>query len=495
MADDKLSGYMMASELADAVDAGKVVVNWNGHYASGTKGTTPRCHDPKYVINKVRSAIRMTLEDDQIARLHAAWKAGEPLAEPLEVGPDYLEDCWECGQELVILTDGVTWAVKEKCPHPAGIKSMKFDLNVPSGKMVVANDLRYLFPVLSDHNVNQPHGVLLTTQDYAKIGLIHCNVGNTCPAMFECRDGKRPADTHFVIGTASSKKKNPRFNSGDKAFRVAGISTDLWWYSICDADEFVKRTGKPLEKSLEDYDATVVPCVPGVYEFRHIYHMLREKRDDFSQPHVYTYIKWKKNPGPVVDYMAAYRGLNLTAEQVVADKIKQWPSLYAERFDHTTCKKAKLTPDEQYARVADSLLMVIGGGNSYHPNGFWGGESWMTNDSPAVEPVVLDKPYHWYPGSENYCALSHIAGLSKEKKVRDDLAVNDSFIALAFNVCRCILTHGVTDYQPEERSHSKSTFAFAKRAMAALKKKYPDKIPANCVDIKETDKPYVHRPL
>ncbi|MFX8653186.1 hypothetical protein ABTM19_20885, partial [Acinetobacter baumannii] len=83
-----------------------------------------------------------------------------------------------------------------------------------------------------------------TTQDYAKIGMAHCCVGNSCPAMYECRDGRRAADSHFVIGTTSSRGKAPRFHSDDRVHRVAGICTDLWLYSICDADEFVKRAGK-----------------------------------------------------------------------------------------------------------------------------------------------------------------------------------------------------------------------------------------------------------
>lgn len=488
---DELSSYMKCHEMGEAVEAGTIKINWGGHYASGTKGEKPKCYDPSYVTKKVGSALRMTLADADVDALYEAWKSGVTLGRFIDIGPDYIEDCWECGEEITLESDGVTWRAKHKCQHPTGLPAIEFELNVPSGKLVVANDLRDLFLVLGHHNVNQPIGCYRTTMDYAKIGLAHGNVGNSCPGVYECRGRRKSAGTHFVIGTTSNKNKNPRFNQDDKATRVAGISTDLWWYSICDADEFAKRAGKSLEEAAKDYDADIVPCVPGVYKFRHIYHLIREKRDDFKQAHVYTYIKRVRNPEPVKDYMGAYNDLNLTAEQVICEKVRKWPTLYAEQYSFTDNKKVTLPLDHQYARAADSLMMTIGTGDEYHPNGFWGGEPGMTNASPAVEPVVLDKPYNWYPGSENYSTLSHIAGLSERVKV--DLKVNDSFIALAFNVCRCILTHGVQDYHKETESHSKSTFA--KKCMKALKKRYPDKIPPNCVDIKETTTPYVFKEL
>ncbi len=489
---DEITLYEKSGKIRDAIINKEIIINWGGHYLSGVDGKSPPYHTSTFLGNKIGNAICVDLTGDEIEKLYAAWESKTPLTDPITIKSHHIENCLECGKNFSITTDGVNWEAS-KCSYPNGIGPIIFELNVPSGKMVVANDLRNLFPVLGNHNIHQPQGILLTVQDHAKIGVAHCHVGNTCPGMYKCENQKYPANTQFIIGNSGKGNKHPYFDPEDQTDCVARISTDLWWYSICDADEFVKRTGESLEKSLKDYDAEIVSCVPGVYRFEHVYHLLHKKKYDSDLPSIYTYINRSRDADPIVDYMLEYNNINLTAEQVIADNLARYPRLYAYQYNYSLCKKVILPLDEQFARSADHLMMTIGSGNTYHPNGFWGGAPHMTSDSPTIETVVLDKPYRWYPGSENYCVLSHIAGLSE--RIEKPFFVNDSFIALAFNICRCILTHGILDYNKEKESHALDTFRFVKKCMAALKNKYPDKIPTNCIDIRETTKPYINCPL
>lgn len=350
-------------------------------------------------------------------------------------------DCYDCGENITLQTNGDVVRCTSSCPFPLGHGELVFELNVPSGKMAVANDLRDVFRVVGDYDVNGLAGIFKTTEAYSQVGMAHCFVGNTMPGVF------RVADDSFVVGTSSRQNRNPVKGSR----RVAGICTDLWWYSICDHAELLRRA--------KNVNVDVVSCKPGVYRFRHVYHLT--DHSDYKSAQVYSYIDWVREPDPVRDYAAAYNALNLTAGQIVRNNLKTWHG------DKTNVKS-----------IMDAAgALMCHGGHDYHPNGFWASDPGLSNSSPTIKIPVFNRKHRWYPfGSSS--VIGQIAGLKCGFLAPVDV-VGDSFIELAFNICRSIILYGAEWMD----GHEKSTIRMAKKCMKALKKRYPTKIPKNCQNV------------
>lgn len=355
----------------------------------------------------------------------------------------YETECFVCGKKVALSTDGSTIFAAAPCPYPDGIP-LEFELNVPSGVMVVANGLPR-FGILGNYNVNTTIGCVKTTKAMETIGCAYAYVGNTCPGMY------RVGDNRFIIasgGTGEGDDDEPIDPPGE---HVGGIITDLWWYSIVDLDEF-KRRG--LKEDRRNYD--FVATKPGVYKFTHFVH-LKSFEWDCKKPEIYTEIEWVRSPDPVKDYRAKFMAKNFTAGQVVSHMIKSWPGMYSG-------------PD-YIMRAADFVFCVIGGGGSWHPNGFVIFDPDMLFNTPEVEIPVFDKPFSWYPLSEKYSKLCCAAGIG-EKKIN----LNPSFAALAKNVAYCIAKHGNSPSggDPDPEKTSARNKAIAQKCLEKLLEKYPD---------------------
>lgn len=170
--------------------------------------------------------------------------------------------------------------------------SVTFELNVPSGVMVVANDLRPDFDFCGDYDVNTAIGCVKTTKAMEAIGCAHAFVGNSCPSMY------RTGENTFIIASTGYDKEADK-NIEPMGVRVASIVTDLWWYSIVDADEFQRRGCQG------QYDVDRVHVKPGVYRFTHFQHLDHDKGDE---PFTYTLIEWVRLPEPVCDYQSTKGG-------------------------------------------------------------------------------------------------------------------------------------------------------------------------------------------
>ena len=172
--------------------------------------------------------------------------------------------CFNCGKRLQWTFDGIEVKCKTKCRFRNGVPDLVFEIDVPSGKMVVTNDLRSIFQI-KDHSISTLVAEFAYTKAYARKGMAHAFVGNSCPGMFQlpCRT-KLPS--RFAIGRLANKNVK----------RVASICTDLWWYSICDADRFEKNSGKKAKK--DDF-LDIVKCKPGRYRFTHVVHKIDRDED------------------------------------------------------------------------------------------------------------------------------------------------------------------------------------------------------------------------
>lgn len=219
--------------------------------------------------------------NDQLQRLKEAIIANQPLAIPFLLPGDGLVKCYYCAQEIDMLFDGQNIKLAKACPYPNGIP-LVFELSIPSGIMVVANDLRPAFDEDGEENrpnINYEIGCVERTLAMAAIGCAYAYVGNSCPSVYRLNEGE------LIIASGYDCE-------GEK---VAHIITDLWWYSIVDGDEFERRGC-----SEQDYGPLKkVSVKPGVYQFTHLIHL--KNFDRSKNPRIFTRIKWLRPPDPVIN--------------------------------------------------------------------------------------------------------------------------------------------------------------------------------------------------
>jgi hypothetical protein len=258
--------------------------------------------DGAYVdLAKQRFYEKFTVE----AKGHHAWyyRLLDSLGHRLlaeESGNDVLREagmrveCGTCGLHVPYTFDfdTNTFTLESPCPFPDDHVPLSFDLAVPSGILVVENDMRRLMPEHPDDDtldyfnditknfyVNTQWGCANTSLFYAKQGMAHCFVGNTCPGIY------RLSEDHYQIGQFHKYEGDDlEPTSYEPGERVGGIITDLWWYSIMDKILYENSGGKA-----DDW-TDMVTVKPGIWTFTHHWHEGDFDRDDAM---VYTDITFK----------------------------------------------------------------------------------------------------------------------------------------------------------------------------------------------------------
>jgi hypothetical protein len=437
-----------------------------------------------------------------IARLKTALETKVPCEEIsvyISAGPDV---CPECGAKLFYVTDGVSLKVEgPPCPCPEGLTETKFTLNVPSGKLVAANDLRQWFPITDDWNINYKFGTKKTIEAYAEVGMAHGFVGNSCPSIY------RMSDSTINIVSVYEKDEDEE-NYNDKIIsepvddhlttqygtKVGGICTDLWWYSVVDFDDFKDRwkkfkgNDKDFEEFLAD-SCDVIDVSPGLYEVIH-----NMSYNDYGDDHCYASMSRIGPPLPVRDYVGEWLSQNRTAGQVFCAAMLDYPTLYlgmshlSETYKQFSSysKKEKIAyiqslPNDKYEqclqRVADHYFCVCGGGVEWHPNG-WCYSGRVDADLPDLPIPKFSKQYYWYPFSKSYAALC----LALDDDNREEIPrLNDSFVSVIFNALECIVRYGMLE-RATHRNVEKQV-ELAKESLIGLDKMYPDKTPESCKEL------------
>lgn len=385
-------------------------------------------------------SLCMDSKRKHIQTIISAIKTGENPKNPIPLGSSILITCPECGESPTFYYENGKF-VADPCVYPNGMPAFTFELNVPSGKFVVENDLRDAFPLIGDFDINHTEGQRKTSLQYAKIGLAHGFVGNTCPAFQAIGD-----DTFYITNGRPIKGAKTRCH----------ICTDLWWYSICDLDE-LKRRLPVLPKDLH-----TVKCKPGVYEFTHSYHTIRKERGK----QVYASLTWVRPPDPVTDLQAKTKALNLTAGQIIAAAIRRWG-------------KDKTPKHLDIKRKADLIINGIGNGYAFHPNGWLGADPDVEQGSPSIKIPRFQGKQRWYPLC-NYSAIVRGAGLGDKGAYQ----FNKSFAQLAFNIVACMLTHGVEVMAPPntgakiKKAQENHQIRWAWHIYLGLKTRYQNWIPS-----------------
>lgn len=199
-------------------------------------------------------SLAMRGDEAGLAAIARAWEMGRPTDEPVAFtvthGP---ERCGDCGANAY-LTDGRRVWASEPCAHPDGL-SVQARLEVPSGRLFVANDLRDAFPVaVDDFSVNEPSGIRDCVEAYAEEGgMLHFFVGNSCPGVHAL------SDERVVVGTAEYDD-DAAITTDLGGTCVGSVCTDLWWVSIADAGEAARRG-----LHADGTSAFEVEVVPGTY--------------------------------------------------------------------------------------------------------------------------------------------------------------------------------------------------------------------------------------
>ncbi len=137
---------------------------------------------------------------------------------------------------------------------PAFYENTVVELSVPSGKLIVADNLRGkdggFFDLEPEMSINYGRGLDAWARDYAeKKNMGYAFVGNTCPSIVRRKDGV----LEVVTGgwDEETDTEIPKHGPDDEV--VAGICTDLWATMITDYQHWLDNGGSEVEKANEGY--------------------------------------------------------------------------------------------------------------------------------------------------------------------------------------------------------------------------------------------------
>ncbi|ATM24504.1 hypothetical protein SMD44_p10005 (plasmid) [Streptomyces alboflavus] len=169
--------------------------------------------------------------------------------------------CGFCDERPVYRVTDKTIKVESPCPYPDGLTT-EITLKVPSGKVIVTDDLRSVYSCDDSGfaSYNSALGQAQVVHAMAAVGCAYGPVGNSCPGLY--RTGP---DTYIIArpGYDEDDTPDPAFSRYDF---LAGITTDLWAYSIADFEHWKSRGGDPDKLG---WDVSVVDITPGTYRFTH----------------------------------------------------------------------------------------------------------------------------------------------------------------------------------------------------------------------------------
>ena len=286
-------------KLKDQFNSSTLSLDLNGHYAAAPGVISPEQmeHWHKRLINEASSSIslalmvaearKMGMKDEVLDALNSVSDAfaeaglgtgaqGEEITVPISM------ECSECGESLKgSFTPGLL-TITNRCRYPGGIKPYTVQLNVPSGRIVFANDLRALVTLRSlddSYYVNHGSEIMRCTMDYADAGMIHGFTGNTCPSVYRLANGS------LIVSSGSTREQMEKYRSEypsedgieddpeelsqylpDDVVQVGSICTDLWWFSAMDHDDFLKScTERGMDPT--EFDIDIVEVGPGLWDF------------------------------------------------------------------------------------------------------------------------------------------------------------------------------------------------------------------------------------
>ncbi len=132
-------------------------------------------------------------------------------------------------------------------------------------------------------NINTDYGIRGVFETYGKLGMAHGFVGNSCPGIYRINE-----NTLTISMIKHNEESWDNIESEIPGERVGSICTDLWWYSVVDYDDFVRRIGRPVK---DEDNINVIDVKPGLYKVVHRTHTF--DRDANVTDH-YAVFKWMR---------------------------------------------------------------------------------------------------------------------------------------------------------------------------------------------------------
>lgn len=175
--------------------------------------------------------------------------------------------CYMCGDRRFTerVTEEGVWVEGDPCPVQGGLTTV-IVLRVPSGKILVDDDLRPLYDGFDNDNLADYNSVLGQAQvigKFAEQGCAFGPVGNSCPGVWKTgQDTYMIGRMPYVSGDEEDEGEETPTPPG--SVKVAWVCTDLWAYSIVDFEDWKSKGGDPEKLN---WTQTVVDVTPGTYEF------------------------------------------------------------------------------------------------------------------------------------------------------------------------------------------------------------------------------------
>jgi len=456
-------------------------IDWNGHWKNGAEwDSTDWIRRPEERYRELFYDFGFgapLLTEEEAVRLAEAIETGTELPEFIPFIRMSKMRCTHCHSPHTLASNGISIKVLEPCPRPEGLLQAVIRLNVPSGKLVFANDLRSWFRTPADYDINSRLGCHLTTLEYGKIGMAHGFTGNTCPGIWRMPDGRILIANEPAGDRWDAEKKtyipipeSERETLGGEA--VGSICTDLWWYCAVDQDELQRRADY-YNIPMPDCDMDILDVEPGVYEVR--YNHEARKADDCDTLAVYAEFERVGDPEPLRDWVAEDAAKDYSAGQYLYQSICAWPDLWSRDKAWDDMDKEEQT--KALWNAADHLLFTLGNGHEWHKNGFPLDCVNLPKRARSIRIPPFRFQGHVYPLDSAGAVSEAVGQRCWEKKKSKPLYMNPSFIKLALNMLQAVISYGAQpssgDYE-QEVERARVSMRKAVEFYRKLRKLYPD---------------------
>lgn len=189
--------------------------------------------------------------------------------------------CIECGLPLTIQTNGEIIRMKEGCLYPEGYPEWFTEIDVPSGRLFVAEDLMDFFPeakkVTQYLKVDVNPEVHRFAQEFAYEGALCGYIGNSTPGIYRRLDERNT----LIIGLGVD----------DEPIRgteyLGNISTNLWWYFAADLVT-LRKNGMRFTRE-PDKSGCICKVSPGRYRATYYHHLI--DIDDYTEDQEFVWIE------------------------------------------------------------------------------------------------------------------------------------------------------------------------------------------------------------
>lgn len=252
----------LADVLLEKFKSGELELDLGGHYGFpeglidyDNVGWSQFCNKDRF-IKEILGNNNWDILKIDLDRVSEILKEKEHIV----LSVSYEDKCQHCGAMVHLCYDGNSVFPDNKCKHAGGLKPWTLEIDVPSGKLAMKNDMRYFIDPTEggmEFSVNLTIGIKQAEEYYATMGMFHCFVGNTCPRVCKMPNGQ------IIIGNLMDYDTDELYPEYSEAEMLGAICTDLWWFSACDYDLFMKHNPDGLYK---DWDILVELPEPGRYK-------------------------------------------------------------------------------------------------------------------------------------------------------------------------------------------------------------------------------------